>query len=113
MLPPEEEKEFQTLLALFKNEPALQDELMRVSYEDLFSDAFMAEYSQFSSLDDLLFRGDFGIMNLMEVENIPKERWDAYIAKYTPYSAWHDFGKKAMTFWMQRVLAASAPKTEN
>ena len=106
MLPQEEEQEFQTLLQLFKADPALQNELSRVSYEDLFSDAFMAEYSQFSSLDDLLFRGGFGIMNLMEVENIPPERWDAYIAKYTPYSEWHDFGKKAMVFWMKNVLAA-------
>ena len=113
MLPLEEEQEFQSLLNVFKNEPALQAELMRVSYEDLFSDAFMAKYSQFSSLDDLLFRGGFGIMNLLEVENIPKERWDAYIAKYTSYSEWHDFGKKAMVFWMQRVLAASTPETEN
>ena len=42
MLPQEEEQEFQTLLQLFKAEPTLQNELSRVSYEDLFSDAFMA-----------------------------------------------------------------------
>ena len=45
MLPPEEEKEFQTLLAVFKNEPALQDELMRVSYEDLFSNTFLLSFA--------------------------------------------------------------------
>ena len=112
MLPTEEEQEFQQLFQLFKTEPALREELARVSYADLFTDAFMAAYSRFSSQDDMLFRGGFGIMNLLEVENIPKERWDAYIAQYTPYSEWHDFGKKAMTVWMKLKLAEAA-QTEN
>ncbi len=101
-----EEKEFAELLALFKADAELNAALQKVSFEGLFSYKFMAENSDFSSLDDMLYRSGFGIMNPLEIENIPAERWDAYIEKHTRCKKWHDFGKLAMTAWMKNVLAA-------
>ena len=105
MLPEAEEKEFQALFAQFKAQPELNKLLGSVKYEDFFTYEFMADYSDFSSMDDMLFRSGFGIMSLAEVANIPPANWDAYIAKHTKYQQWFDFGKKAMTVWMQKKIA--------
>ncbi len=101
-----EEKEFLELLALFKQDKELASALQKVSFEDLFSYKFLAENSKFSSLDDILYRSGFGIVNAMEIENVSQVKWDEYIAANTECEKWHDFGKLAMTAWMKEVLAA-------
>lgn len=100
-----EEKEFQELLQVFKNDEKLNEHLQNVSYEDLFSYKFLAENSDFSSLDDIIYRSGFGIMSPLEISNIPEEKWDEYIAKHTEKcSKWHELGKLAMIEWMKNIL---------
>ena len=101
----ENEKTFQELLEKFKNDKELFQLLEKVGYEDLFSYEFLALNSDFSSLDDIMFRSGFGIMSPLEINNIPLEKWDEYIDKHTEKcSKWHEFGKLAMIFWMQKQL---------
>ncbi|MDR2006221.1 MAG: hypothetical protein LBP78_03115 [Acidaminococcales bacterium] len=100
-----DEQEFQRLLAKFKEDKKLFEHLQTVGFEDFFSYEFLALHSDFSSLDDILFRSGFGIMSPMEIEKIPAERWDAYIAKHNgKCSTWREFGKLAMTAWMKNIL---------
>lgn len=99
-----QEQEFQKLFHKFQKDDELAALMRRVQYEDLFSYKFLAENSDFSSLDDILFRSGFGILSPLEIENVSQEKWDAYIAEHTKCKKWHQFGKLAMISWMNNVL---------
>ena len=47
---------------------------------------------------------DFGIMNLLEVEQVNQDKWNEYIARNTECKTWHEFGKLAMIDWMKHKL---------
>ena len=46
-------------------------------------------------MDDLIWRSGFGIMNLLEVEQVNQDKWNEYIARNTECKTWHEFGKLA------------------
>ena len=98
------EKEFQHYLGIFKADKALGKELSLISFPALFNDKFLLENSKFTSLNDMVVRSGFGIMNLLEVENVNQEKWNAYIANNSSCTTWHEFGKLAMTVWMKAKL---------
>lgn len=108
-----QEQEFQKLFNKFQKDPELAAIMRRVQYEDLFNYKFLAENSEFSSLDDILFRSGFGILSPLEIENVSQDKWDAYIAKHTKCQRWHDFGKLAMTSWMNGVLKERKEKNRH
>ena len=98
------EQEFKALLKQFNEDETLAKTLAAVQYRDLFTEEFMVAHSKLKSLDELIFTGGFGIMSLSEVEKIPQETWNAYIAKYTVCQEWYSFGKLAMVKWMKSKL---------
>ena len=91
------EKEFQHYLEIFKHDKELGKALSLVSFPALFND-------KFTSMNDLIIRSGFGIMNLLEVENVNQEKWNAYIAKNSNCTTWFEFGKLAMIEWMKAKL---------
>lgn len=99
------EKEFKHYLGIFTHDKDLAKELNLVSFPALFNDQFLAENSKFTSLNDMVIRSGFGIMNLLEVENVNQEKWNAYIAQNSQCTTWHEFGKLAMVVWMKNKLA--------
>ncbi len=101
------EKTFKYYLGIFTADKELGAILNKVSFQDLFNPQFMQANSSFTSMDDLIWRSGFGIMNLLEVENVDQEKWNAYIAKNTQCATWHEFGKLAMVAWMKDALAKS------
>ncbi len=105
MFTQEKEQLFQQLLERFKGEEKLNAKMQEVGFEDLFSIKFLSENSDFSSLDDILFRSGFGIMSPMEIARIPVDKWDEYIAKHCKCKTWHELGKLAMIDWMQNVIS--------
>lgn len=96
--------EFKHYLDIFTHDEALRKELDLVSFPALFNDKFLTENSKFTSLNDLVIRSGFGIMNLLEVENVNQEKWNAYIAKNSSCTTWYEFGKLAMIAWMKAKL---------
>ena len=104
MFTQDNEKEFQQLLQLFSKDEELNNHMQNVSYEDIFSCKFLAENSDFSSLDDIIYRSGFGIMSPLEITNVSPDKWDEYIAKHTQCHKWHEFGKLAMVEWMKNIL---------
>ena len=98
------EEQFQSYMKIFKNDPELGKALSLVTFENLFNPDFLKENSKFTSMDDMIWRSGFGIMNLMEVENVNQDKWNEYIAKNTECETWHDFGKVAMIDWMKNKL---------
>ena len=100
------ETEFHKYLEKFQKEPELMKILNRVSFPELFCEEFLQANSKWKNMDDLVFRGDFGIMNLLEVENVNQEAWDRYVAQNCECETWHQFGKLAMLFWMRKQYKA-------
>ena len=98
------EKEFKEYLEIFTKDEELGKILAKVSFQELFNDKFLTENSKYTSMDDLIWRSGFGIMNLLEVEQVNQDKWNEYIAKNTEGQTWHEFGKLAMIDWMKHKL---------
>ena len=98
------EEQFQSYMKIFKNDPELGKALSLVTFENLFNPNFLKANSKFTSMDDIIWRSGFGIMNLLEVENVNQDKWNAYIAGHSDCSTWHEFGKLAMVVWMKSKL---------
>lgn len=75
------EKEFQHYLEIFKHDKELGKALSLVSFPALFNDKFLQENSKFTSMNDLIIRSGFGIMNLLEVENVNQENGTLILPK--------------------------------
>lgn len=98
-------KRFNDYLEKFKADKELGQLLSKITFQELFNPEFLQKNSKFTSMDDMIWRSGFGIMNLLEVENVNQEKWNEYIAKNSDCTTWHDFGKLAMIDWMQKTLA--------
>ncbi|MCD7975028.1 MAG: hypothetical protein LUF25_04495 [Phascolarctobacterium sp.] len=98
------DKTFRYYMGLFKEDKELGKLMQKVSFQDIFNPEFLTANSKFTSMDDMIWRSGFGIMNLLEVENVNQDKWNAYIAANTPCATWHDFGKMAMIDWMKKTV---------
>lgn len=98
------EYEFKKYMDMYKADPELGQLMLKLSYQELFNDKFMRENSKFSSMDDMLFKSDFGLTNPAEIENVNQAKWNAFIAAHTDCADWHQFGKLAMVDWMKTVI---------
>ncbi len=107
------DKSFKKYLAIFTADAELAKLLNRVSFQDLFNPIFLTANSKFTSMDDLIWRSGFGIMNLMEVEQVNQDKWNEYIAQNTECATWHEFGKLAMVEWMKLALEAQKKAEED
>ncbi|MCQ2361685.1 MAG: hypothetical protein MJ048_01460 [Acidaminococcaceae bacterium] len=100
------ETEFHKYLTKFQSEPELTKILNAVTFTELFNDKFLQENSKWKDMNELVYRGDFGIMTLLEVEHVNQDSWNAYVAKNTECETWHQFGKLAMLHWMREKYKA-------
>ncbi|MDD3396059.1 MAG: hypothetical protein PHQ45_02395 [Acidaminococcaceae bacterium] len=104
------DKDYKDYLEVFKGNEELGKELNLVTFEKLFNPEFLQAYSSFKDMNELIWRSDFGIMNLMEVEQVNQEKWNAYIAQNTQCQTWFEFGKLAMIEWMKKAIEANKNK---
>ena len=105
------EEQFQSYMKIFKGDAKLGKAMSLVTFENLFNPDFLKNNSKFTSMDDMIWRSGFGIMNLLEVENVNQDKWNAYIAGNTDCSTWLEFGILAMVVWMKRKLEESKEKS--
>ena len=59
------DKTFKNYLGIFTEDKELGKILNKVSFQELFNPKFLQENSKFTSMDDMIWRSGFGIMNLM------------------------------------------------
>ncbi|MBQ7759921.1 MAG: hypothetical protein IJ320_08740 [Phascolarctobacterium sp.] len=98
------DKTFKYYLNLFTQDEELAKILNKVSFPELFNPKFLEENSKWTSMDDMIWRSGFGIMNLLEVEQVNQDKWNEYVAKNSDCATWHEFGKLAMVEWMKFQL---------
>ena len=61
------EEQFKSYMKIFKNDAELGKAMSLVTFENLFNPDFLKNNSKFTSMDDMIWRSGFGIMNLLEV----------------------------------------------
>ena len=98
------DKTFNHYMEIFKGDKELGKIMSRITFQELFNPTFLQANSKFTSMEDIICRSGFGIMNLLEVENVNQDNWNAYIAKNSECETWHEFGKLAMIDWMKNKL---------
>ena len=98
------EFEFKKYMDIYKADPELGHLMQQMTFQELFNDKFMKENSRFTSMDDMLFKSDFGLTNPLEIEKVNQDKWNAFIARNTECENWHQFGKLAMIEWMKTVI---------
>ena len=62
------EFEFKKYMDLYKADPELGRLMQQMTFQELFNEKFMKENSKFTSMDDMLFKSDFGLTNPLEIE---------------------------------------------
>ena len=75
------EFEFKKYMDMYKADPELGRLMQQMTFQELFNEKFMKENSKFTSMDDMLFKSDFGLTNPLEIEKVNQEKWNAFIAK--------------------------------
>ncbi|MDR3540422.1 MAG: hypothetical protein P4L69_05565 [Desulfosporosinus sp.] len=61
-----------------------------IPFTDLFPSGFMHQYTQFNSIDELLFYGGFEVNSEDDYEAILDEDIDAHVAKTTEFNSWRE-----------------------
>lgn len=77
---------------------------MEVPFSELFSQSFMLEYTDFSSIDALLEAGGFHAETDEEFEAIPESELDVHIAKVTRFGSWEEMlGEATEQYFIGRL----------
>lgn len=66
-----------------------------VSFNELFSPGFMAKYTQFRTLNEMVAKSPFKVGSEEDFKNIPDEEWDSYVKEKTTFQSWDEMMSKA------------------
>lgn len=66
-----------------------------VSFEKLFSQSFMARYTKFKSINEMVDESPFKMENEEDFKNIPDLEWDNYVKENTSFQNWNEMFSKA------------------
>ena len=75
-----------------------------VPVTEMFPPAFMRQYTDVGSFEELIEVGGFAVRTPEEFEAIPDAEWDAHIAQVTRFPNWEAMLKKGGTKWMTRQI---------
>ena len=66
--------------------------------------AFMAEHSDFATIEDMFDASGFTVETPEGFAAIPDAEWDAFIASNTRFPGWKTMQEKAAADWISRGL---------
>ena len=66
-----------------------------VSFDELFSPEFMAKYTQFRTINEMVAKSPFKVENEEDFKNIPDEEWDSYVKEKTSFQSWNEMMSQA------------------
>ena len=98
------DKTFNHYMEIFKGDKELGKIMSRITFKSCSILLFCKRTANLLLWMILFGVVVFGIMNLLEVENVNQDNWNAYIAKNSECETWHEFGKLAMIDWMKNKL---------
>jgi hypothetical protein len=78
-----------------QKDDAIKTEERTVSANDLFSPDFMKSHTDFDSIDNMFDASGFKTEANQDIEDIPREQWDAFLCKRTKFTSWQQMKKAA------------------
>jgi hypothetical protein len=75
-----------------------------VSFEELFSDAFMRRHTRFPSMQAMFDASPFKIASQADFDAIPDNEWDRYVRSSTTFPNWKDMMQAAGAAYVERKL---------
>ena len=66
--------------------------------------AFMAEHTDFATIDEMFEASGFTVETPEDFAAIPDAEWDAFIARRTRFSDWRTMQEKAAADWISREI---------
>ncbi|MGG3454230.1 hypothetical protein [Paenibacillus rhizolycopersici] len=75
-----------------------------VPFDELFTPAFMRKYTSVESFDELLEKGGFVVNSQEDFANIPDDKFDEHVSKFTNFSTWEDMLDKAQDLYISKKL---------
>ncbi len=75
-----------------------------IPFDELFPASFISNYTDSSSIEELLQKGDFDIKSQEDFEKIPDDKMDSFIAMHTSFLTWNQMFTKASEEWLVRRL---------
>lgn len=75
-----------------------------VALSELLTDAFMQQYTEFYSEDEMFEASPWTVESESDFEAIPDDEFDQFIAEYTQFESWSAMQKTAHTEWTKRNL---------
>lgn len=75
-----------------------------ISLNELFTDYFMKEYTDFSTLDEMLEAFGYDGLTQQEFDGIPDEEIDPKVSNSTSFNSWQEMSEKALDLYVSRKL---------
>lgn len=75
-----------------------------ISFDQLFTSAFMQKYTNFLSFKEFLKAGNFDVNSQEDFEAIPDEELDAHVKNSTKFSTWKEMLNEATKIFISKKL---------
>lgn len=75
-----------------------------VSMDELFTKGFMATNTEFESISEFFDKSPWSVESQEDFEQIPQEKFDAYVDKHTGFNSWEAMMKAAAREWITRQV---------
>ncbi|WP_368489589.1 hypothetical protein [Clostridium sp. BJN0013] len=96
--------EFQKSLEDIVKEIEELENKLEVSFDELFNEDFMRQYTSYNTWDELLNKSGFGVKNNEDFEKIPNKKLNRYIRKVTSFKNWENMINKATEIYIYKQI---------
>ncbi|WP_137290881.1 hypothetical protein [Natronorubrum halophilum] len=75
-----------------------------IPFDELFTDGFMQQYTDFESFDELLEKSQWNVESEDDFLSIPDDEFDMYIADQTSFNSWEQMYGEAAENYIAKQL---------
>jgi hypothetical protein len=75
-----------------------------IPFDELFPASFMSKYTDSSSIEELIQKGNFDIKSQEDFEKIPDDKMNSFIEMHTSFLTWNQMITNASEEWSIRQL---------
>jgi hypothetical protein len=76
----------------------------QIPFDEMFEPAFMIEFTDFTSIDEMLEASGYKVETSEDFAAIPDAEWDQFVARTTRFSSWEEMQQEAGNRWVQKKL---------
>lgn len=76
----------------------------KVTFEELFPDSFMTEYTQFQTIEAFFESGKFDIKSQEDFEALDEKDLDSHVVEFTDFNSWDEMVKASASEYLRNKL---------